>query len=344
MHMAKSRYVHVAVSLPRLIIVATLIGALLGGTELLPQPAQTKQLHPQTAAAKKNPTPYTAAPQTASKPAPAPTPQAVATTPKPVAIAHATHTSKAAPVVKAAASASVTGLKPVNPTPSPGGTSSTGSGSPAPPLTTTAYTSSNWSGYFAATDTYTSVSGSWSVPTVTGISRHTSSDAAWIGIGGVTSGDLIQVGTQDTVSRSGTQTSSAFYELLPASAETITSLSVNPGDSMNASLAEVSSGHWVISITDSTTGKTYSTTVSYTSSHSSAEWIEEDPSNVFGSLVPFDNFGTVSFSGATTATTSGTLSLDGSNAQPITMVAGSSAVASPSAIGGDGKSFTVTRM
>src|SRR5580692_4075887 len=42
----------------------------------------------------------------------------------------------------------------------------------------------NWSGYVATDGTYTSVSGSWTVPTVTNASGDVA-DATWVGIGGV---------------------------------------------------------------------------------------------------------------------------------------------------------------
>lgn len=348
MHMAKSGKARIVISVPRLVSAAILIGIFIGGTQFLPQPSQARPILTQPTASK-SPVPFTAAPQTTEQPAPTPTPQATpATAPEPIAKVHVTHTVKSASVVKPSPSASVTGLQPVNPTPAPStssvSSSNTSGSVPATPLTTTAYTSSNWAGYFASSESYTGISGTWTVPTVTGVSRHRTSDAAWVGIGGVTSGDLIQVGTEDDVSRSGVQTSSAFYELLPAASISITSLQVSPGDVMTATLTEVSSGQWTININDTTTGKSYSNTVSYTSSLSSAEWIEEDPSTLNGTLVPFDHFGTVSFHGSAISTTSGTLSLMDSNAQPITLVSSTGPVASPSAIGADGKSFTITHL
>ena len=59
-------------------------------------------------------------------------------------------------------------------------------------------TSRNWSGYTATNGTFTSVAGSWTIPSPTG-TGHTTVDATWVGIGGVSGTDLIQAGTQDVL-------------------------------------------------------------------------------------------------------------------------------------------------
>ena len=48
-------------------------------------------------------------------------------------------------------------------------------------------------------------------------------------------------------------------------------------------------------LANNTTGQTYDTTQTYTSSHSSAEWVEEAPSGGRGGVLPLDNFGTIQF-------------------------------------------------
>jgi hypothetical protein len=328
---------------------------MLAASSQSPYSQTTAVTGPTSAAAPKQPGPTTT---------PVVTPAPAQPAPKPVAVAHVTHSAVPAPVVTPSGNASVTGLTPVDPTPAPasppadtgtapttdpsgdgsasGGTSTT----TAPPLTTTSYLSTNWSGYLAATPhtDYTTVSGAWTVPTATSTSNQNSYDAAWIGIGGVTSGDLIQVGTMDTVSH-GQETSSAFYELLPRSATAISSLTVTPGDSMNAVITETANGQWSITITDITTGKSFTTAVGYSSSLSSAEWIEEDPSSSFGNLLPFDSFTPVTFTGATTTAGGGSITAAAGSAQPITLVTKNSqqSLAAPSALGADGQSFTVTR-
>ena len=63
-------------------------------------------------------------------------------------------------------------------------------------------TSHNWSGYAAMGGSYTAVSGTWTVPQFNA-GGTPGIDAAWVGIGGVRGNDLIQAGTQETVSGRG---------------------------------------------------------------------------------------------------------------------------------------------
>jgi hypothetical protein len=246
-------------------------------------------------------------------------------------------TPKAEPVVTPSPSSSVSGLAPTTPPTAP-------ASSPTPsPQTVTGYTSTNWSGYLAATGTFTAVSGSWTATAATGNGSTISADSTWIGIGGVTSNDLIQVGTQNIISAGGQVSTSAFYELLPNVSQPVPGVTVAAGDSLTASITEVSSGQWTISITDNTNGESDTMAVSYASSLSSAEWIEEDPSFSFRRQIPFDNFHGAAFTNASTVANGSTVNLTASTAQPVTMVNNSGqTIALPSAIGSDGASFTVT--
>jgi hypothetical protein len=158
----------------------------------------------------------------------------------------------------------------------------------------------------------------------------------------VTTGDLIQVGTQNIITASGQVSTSAFYELLPNFSQPVPGVTVSPGDSMAASLSEVSSGQWTIGITDKTNGESYTTTVSYASSRSSAEWIEEDPSFAFRRQIPFDNFHEASFTSGLTIADGSTVNIATSTAQPVTMTNNiGQTIALPSVIGSDGASFSV---
>ena len=174
--------------------------------------------------------------------------------------------------------------------------------------------SNNWSGYnkgvLETGSPFTSVTGSWVVPTAKphkqGEDEYSSS---WIGIGGgcldtsctTTDSTLIQTGTEQDVAADGSTSYSTWYELIPAPSIS-TPLAVKPGDTVSASVAETVPGVWTISLANVTTGQNWSTTVPYTSTHATAEWIEETPV-VFGSngvqVGPLPNLGTVSFSGAT---------------------------------------------
>jgi hypothetical protein len=201
---------------------------------------------------------------------------------------------------------------------------------------------SNWAGYAASSGTYSGVSGSWTVPSVSS-SGSTSADATWIGIGGVSTDDLIQVGTQDVVTASGQNETSAFYELLPDSSITIPDVTISAGDSVSASLVNNGSDQWTIILKDSTNGQSYSTTVNYASSENSAEWIEEDPSDG-ESQIPLDDFGTVSFTNGSSIDNGTSASISASGASAVTMDNESEqSLASVSTLANNGSEFSLTR-
>ena len=153
--------------------------------------------------------------------------------------------------------------------------------------------SNNWFGYNQGTleqghKLFNSIGGNWTVPTA---SQHTKGQAEassdWIGIGGgcinanclLSDSTLIQTGTEQDVSAGGAPSYSAWWEIIPGPSLTISNMKVRPGDRMHASIAEVvpDSNLWKITLKDLTRGETYSTTVPYTSTHTTAEWIEETP-------------------------------------------------------------------
>jgi hypothetical protein len=153
--------------------------------------------------------------------------------------------------------------------------------------------SSNWFGYNQGTleqgsKLFNSIGGNWTVPTA---SQHTSGQAEdssdWIGIGGgcvdsgCSAGDetLIQTGTEQDVASNGSTSYSAWWEVIPGPSLTISNMNVSPGDQMHASIAEVvaDSNLWKITIQDLTKNESYTTTVPYSSTHDTAEWIEETP-------------------------------------------------------------------
>ena len=210
---------------------------------------------------------------------------------------------------------------------------------PGVPAVAASSTSSNWSGYSATGGGYTAVTGTWTVPTVSATSAG--ADATWVGIGGIDSNDLIQAGTQATVS-GGELAYEAWIEMLPSSSRPV-SLSVNPGDSVTVTLTQRGAIDWTIAMRNNTTGQRYGTMVTYRSSSSSAEWVQEAPSAGRGTI-PLDDFGTLTFSAATAVRDGKTLDLRTLGAQAITMINGArQPLAQPSVIGADGSSFTVTR-
>ena len=115
---------------------------------------------------------------------------------------------------------------------------------------------------------------------------------------------LIQTGTEQDVS-GGTASYSAWWELVPAPSITISGMAIHPGDHMHASVAETIAGSnvWNIQLKDVTTGQSFSTTAPYSSTHATAEWIEETPL-VFGTggagLAALPNLTNTPFTSGTT--------------------------------------------
>jgi hypothetical protein len=163
----------------------------------------------------------------------------------------------------------------------------------APPATANANQSTNWFGYNQGTleqggKQFNSITGDWTVPTAT---QHANGQeefsSDWIGIGGgcvdagCTVGDntLIQTGTEQDVDATGHASYGAWWELIPGPSIAITNMTVAAGDHMHASISEVVAGSnvWTITLQNVTRGQTFSTTVPYSSSHLTAEWIEETP-------------------------------------------------------------------
>jgi hypothetical protein len=142
--------------------------------------------------------------------------------------------------------------------------------------------------------------------------------ASWVGIGGFcentncTSVDntLIQLGTEQDVSASGATQYYAWVEMLtnypivispeyPSCDSLSCAYPVAPGDAITASLScqtncsnPGQTQSWLLTMRNGTKGWIFSTTVKYTSTLLSAEWIEEAPSSSAG-VLPLADFNTV---------------------------------------------------
>jgi Peptidase A4 family len=200
--------------------------------------------------------------------------------------------------------------------------------------------SRNWSGYAASGGSFTAVSGTWKVPNVTAVPAGT--DATWVGIGGVRSTDLIQAGTQ-AIALGGRVRYSAWWETLPQASQRVP-LTLQSGDTISVSIAQQSDGTWLLAITDATSGQTWQKNLSYGSSLSSAEWVEEAPALGGRVVLPLDAFGSIQFSGGATVENGQTHTIAQAGAQAITMDnRGAQMIAVPSALATSGDSFTVSR-
>jgi hypothetical protein len=204
--------------------------------------------------------------------------------------------------------------------------------------------SQNWAGYTATGGgSYTSVTGTWAAPQFTPDSPA-GADATWIGIGGVTGRDLIQAGTQQTVSGSGQTEYQSWVETLPQASHPVP-LTVKSGDSVTLTISQQpqAADQWLVDFKNNTTGQTLQVTEHYTSSLSSAEWIEEAPSGFRGRQAPLDNFGTVAFSQASATRDGQTVDIAQAGGRAISMATRGQTLASPSPLTSDGAGFSVVR-
>jgi hypothetical protein len=120
-------------------------------------------------------------------------------------------------------------------------------------------------------------------------------------------------------------------------------LRVTAGDSVTVTIAQQSTGTWLITMVNNTTGQKYDTTVQYSSSLSSAEWVEEAPSGG-RRVLPLENFGTIQFTSASAVKDGKQQTISQLGAKAISMIdSRGQSIAVPSAIASDGKSFSITR-
>ena len=206
--------------------------------------------------------------------------------------------------------------------------------------------SGNWSGYVASGSNITSVSGEWTVPNAGTVPPGVSS--TWVGIGGFGTSDLIQAGTQQSSSPYSSVfvggAYGAWIEMLPAAPVFFTgctgdpTCAVSPGDVMQVVITNTGGNSWTVSLADN--GKwTYSTTETYASSESSAEWIHEAPSAAGAVPIPVGGSGTVTFDGANSAVINGTTDNIATSGAISTVAL--PVETTPSALDSDGDGFNV---
>ncbi len=156
--------------------------------------------------------------------------------------------------------------------------------------------SPNWSGYAMGNGPYTYVSGTFDVPSL--YSGQTGTNLSeWVGIDGLNDSSLIQAGIQEYPDP---YNSNYFYiqpwwEILPA-AETNISMTVSAGDLVTVTIQEYNpaSDEWAITLTDDTSGASFTIDQTYAAPLSSAEWIMEAPMSN-GSLTELAAYTTTTF-------------------------------------------------
>jgi hypothetical protein len=220
----------------------------------------------------------------------------------------------------------------------------------------------NWAGYAidASTDSVSQVKGSWKQASVSCPKSGSEAVAFWTGIDGLTDGTVEQTGTTAQCSN-GAVSYYAWYEFYPSGSVEITSMKIQPGNVISATVKySTSTSKFTTTIKDVTTGRSFSESATVSGAlRSSAEWIVEVPeactSLISCSLLSLPDFQTASFgrdftsvSSTNTATVSGSnkeISQFGSMVDSLTMVTepvGLTVMAHPSSLSTDGTSFSVT--
>ena len=214
--------------------------------------------------------------------------------------------------------------------------------------------STNWAGYAvpASPGGVTDVVGTWTVPAVQcgststtttgtnvraqvasngkaghgkpGSGSSSSYSSTWVGIDGDNSNTVEQIGTdQDCIN--GTPTYYAWYEMYPKFPVN-NILQVKVGDTITGEV-KYNGSQFVLSLTDNTTGRSYTTSQRARAQRSSAEWIVEAPYS--GGVLPLADFGTVGFSGAQA-------NINGSGLEPISSLPGYSSDDAITMVSSDG--------
>ncbi|MDQ7803838.1 G1 family glutamic endopeptidase [Amycolatopsis sp. A133] len=192
------------------------------------------------------------------------------------------------------------------------------------------FSGGNWGGYVSF-GSFTTATASWTEPSVTCTSTN-DLFAPWVGIDGDGSSTVEQTGVATDCS-SGRPVYQAWYEMYPA-APVYYSSPVSAGDHITATVTRTATNTYRLDISDTTKGWSKTITKSLTSKHASAEAIIESPTDSYPSISGGIKFTGVKFNGTNLASTSPS----GLNADDK-----GSYTWSPSAVGSDGQSFTMTR-
>ena len=202
------------------------------------------------------------------------------------------------------------------------------------------------------------VYGSWIVPTVSGSSSGKTYSAVWVGIDGSSDSTVEQIGTEQDVVN-GTPVYSAWWEMYSTGnqqpEQPISSMTIEPGDSITASVQYITSGTYAgdfyLSIVDTSrandsfsTYESSSATQSPSALRTSAEWIVEAPS-VGSGVADLANFGSVTFTNATAVINGVSGPIDSSSwqSEAINMVSSNGvAYDTTSVLTNSGTSFVVT--
>jgi hypothetical protein len=169
------------------------------------------------------------------------------------------------------------------------------------------YGGNPWSGYAddnSQGNSYTQVSGSWTVPAVNCSATPWSEVVFWVGLDGWTSDTVEQAGTM-TICYGSYPYYFTWWEMYPTNAIETVSFDVNPGDSIFAQVADDGGGYYSLNVIDySSPASSFYTVQACTAgcADASAEWIAEGPygdSNTASGWYPLSDYGTWSLADGT---------------------------------------------
>jgi len=198
----------------------------------------------------------------------------------------------------------------------------------SPPVSTGAaiLTSTIWAGagMESPANTYKSVTGTLVVPNLQPAAGGATSGyyggSAWVGLDGMTCQTSLMAAGIDFIYLEGTTTANTWTEVYPNPGVNL-AMTVNPGDTIKLTLTATSTTTGTAVVENQSNGQ--SSTVSLTSPSAlcleNAEWIVEDfQEGTF--LIPFADFGTITFNDASATTQSGsTIGPDSAGSHIINM-------------------------
>lgn len=201
--------------------------------------------------------------------------------------------------------------------------------------------SSNWSGYAVTGSGFSDVKGTFVVPAadcsqIKG--QQLTLASPWAGLDGYSNGTVEQTGT-DSFCIGKSASYQAWYEFYPDRSVTIDQ-PVQAGDVMDVEVSH-SGSTTTLSLHNATRNWTFTTSSNLSFGLTSAEWILEAPASKLTKFNTPDQFSNAT---ATDSTHNNATIQQFSSRDAITLVSknGRTPRATPSALGSDGKSFTVT--
>ncbi|KAI0157209.1 peptidase A4 family-domain-containing protein [Xylariaceae sp. FL1272] len=206
-------------------------------------------------------------------------------------------------------------------------------------------TSTNWGGIAIVASGVSEVAGTFVVPGISppggAVGGTSYCGAAWVGVDGYTNSALIQTGVLWCIDGSGSGAEyQAWYEYLPAGLVDYGNIAISAGDSVTVTATMTGSNQGTTTL--SANGQVVSHDFSGEGTAlqgASAEWIVEDFSSN-GGLVPFANFGSVTFTDATAIINGATFNAADDNPVNIGLQTSSGAIITDTSV--SGSSLTVT--